>query len=36
VPTQSLAEALGGTAQVALFTKTGQLAREVGWMRTLS
>jgi N-acetylglutamate synthase-like GNAT family acetyltransferase len=36
VPTESLAEALGETAQVALFTQTGQLAREVGWMRTLS
>jgi N-acetylglutamate synthase-like GNAT family acetyltransferase len=36
VPTQSLAESLGGTAQVALFTKTGQLEREVGWVRTLS
>jgi N-acetylglutamate synthase-like GNAT family acetyltransferase len=36
VPAESLAEVLGETAQVALFTKTGQLAREVGWTRTLS
>jgi N-acetylglutamate synthase-like GNAT family acetyltransferase len=36
VPTDALADALGETTQLALFTRTGQLAREVGWMRTLS
>lgn len=36
VGTDALAEALGETAQVALFRQTGQLGREVGWMRTLS
>jgi N-acetylglutamate synthase-like GNAT family acetyltransferase len=36
VDTESLAGALGATAQVELFRQTGQLAREVGWMRTLS
>lgn len=36
VGTDALAEALGETAQVALFRQTGQLDREVGWVRTLS
>jgi N-acetylglutamate synthase-like GNAT family acetyltransferase len=36
VPTEALADALGDTAQLQLFTETGQLAREVAWVRTLS
>ncbi|WP_374946718.1 GNAT family N-acetyltransferase [Agreia sp.] len=36
VPTESLAEALAESPQVALFRATGQLARGVAWARTLS